>query len=205
MSKISFVYFDVGGVFFDWKNVFATPAKDFGISIQDIDDMFTKYDEKITKGVISPKDFWQLCRKELNIKEGVNYNFLEAWISDYIPNKFIYDLAISLHDKCQLGLISNIYQGMYPVLVDKGVIPRGIFSETILSCDIHMRKPDKAIYDLAQQKAGVLPKEIFYIDDSESYLAISKELGWQTFHYNTQDCSRSNAELSIALRSCLPR
>lgn len=199
MSKISFIYFDVGGVFLDWRNVFTTPARDNGVTQKEITDIFEKYGKAITTGKISSDEFWQLCRKELNIPGGKDYNFLDAWISDYIPNKFIYDLASSLGRRYQLGIISNIYQGMYQKLVQKRIIPEGIFTETILSCDVHMRKPDREIYNLAQQRAGVTPQEILFIDDSESSLIIPKELGWETFLYNTKNYNKTNSKLRALL------
>jgi putative hydrolase of the HAD superfamily len=192
MTKISFIYFDIGGVFFNWDQVFTTPAREFRVTQEQIFDVFEKYDEQITKGDISSQEFWDLVCQDLGISGGEDYDFLPHWISDYKPIKETSQLARSLvQKKYRIGIISNIYEGMFPKLVANGTIPDIAFDPLVLSCDVGMMKPDQDIYNYAQDKSGVSPQETLYIDDSNKHLALPQQMGWQTIHFDTHNPDQS--------------
>ena len=54
--------------------------------------------------------------------------------------------------------------------MQKELVPNINYSVIIDSSEVHMKKPDKDIYELAQKKAGVLPSEILLIDDREDFI-----------------------------------
>lgn len=192
-NKIKFIYFDFGGVFFNWDNYFKNASDAFGFDRQQIIKYFNKNSEAITKGHISSQKFWEMFQEEVGIKNAKNFDFTKSWANDYVPIPAMHRFAKSLHKKYKVGVISNIYKGMYPFMVKNGKVPDSIFSVEILSCEVRLQKPEREIFELAQQKAGFAGDEILFIDDSKEYLDGAKQLGWQTFHFETH-----NADTSIA-------
>lgn len=51
------------------------------------------------------------------------------------------------------------------------------FDGIVVSSDIHMIKPDKAIYEYLLDRYGLIPGECFFIDDRRENVAAAKELG----------------------------
>jgi putative hydrolase of the HAD superfamily len=58
------------------------------------------------------------------------------------------------------------------------------------------RKPDKEIYEIAQKRAGVEAEDILFIDNKQEKFSDTKELGWQTYWYDSSDYKKSNWKLA---------
>ena len=54
------------------------------------------------------------------------------------------------------------------------------FKHKIISGDVHLRKPDKAIYELTLDRIGRKPEECLFIDDSVANIQQAAELGIKT-------------------------
>lgn len=193
MKKIQFVYFDVGGVMNDWSDYFRTATKKFGINYEDFNEFWNTDNiwDDITIGKISPQDVWNLAIKKFNIKDANDYNFVESWMSDYKPRLEIHDLAKQLSKKYKIGLISNLYKGMIPRLIEIGNVANVDYSAIVLSYETGLDKSEKEIFKIATEKAGVKPEEIFYIDDRKDFLENAKSLGWKTFWFDEKHVSDS--------------
>ena len=198
-SSVKFIYFDLGGIFFEWEKAFSTVAEKYDLDIQQIIRIFDDHDEEITKGWITPQELWAICQAKLDIKNGKDYDFLESWVSDYAPIPEVYRLAEKYSSKYKMGIISNIYEGMYPLLIEKRIVPDLTYRPIILSCEVGMRKPDTEIFELAQAKSGVQASEILFIDDSQMNLDIVTGMGWQTSLFETYQPNKSIIEIEKIL------
>jgi len=58
-----------------------------------------------------------------------------------------------------------------------------IIDTFVSSCFVHLRKPDKAIYQLALDISSTLPKQALYLDDRLMFIEVAQELGIQTIHH----------------------
>ncbi|HBC72940.1 MAG: hypothetical protein UX91_C0006G0133 [Candidatus Amesbacteria bacterium GW2011_GWB1_47_19] len=154
VKQIKFIYFDVGGVLLDWTKVFQTAASKFNITVDDIGDVFDENHDPITEGFLDAKDFWGKCIQRYDLKNASDYDFLNSWVSDYQPINEIHDLIFRVKSKYKIGMLSNIYKGMLPLLLKKGIIPGINYDQIIFSCDVAMMKPNLNIYKLAQERAG---------------------------------------------------
>lgn len=139
-STIKFIYLDLGGVLFNWELYFTNVSKAFHLERPQIGALYIKYNEGIMKGTISPQKFWELCQKELSIRNVKNFDFLENWVNDYQPILEMHKLASALNRKYKIGIISNLYKGMYPVLIKNGKIPELRLDALILSCEVGLQK-----------------------------------------------------------------
>jgi glucose-1-phosphatase len=106
---------------------------------------------------------------------------LEHALSDiFIPNYELWAVIGALkYSGYQLGVLSNTcaahwefvnrhYQGLF----------NGTFSTIALSYELQSMKPERSIYDQAQQLAGVPTEQIFYCDDIAGHIAGAKAAGW---------------------------
>jgi len=197
--KVKFIYFDIGGVLINWKKSFQTAGKKFGVRPEDFFEVFDEVENQITLGKISVEDFWQISRKKLGISGGKNYNLLKSWVGDYEPIEPMHKLAKKLSQSYDVGLISNIYKRMHPLILKTGKIPDINYKSIILSYEVGMKKPEIGIYKLAEKKAGVKPNEILFIDDSEKYLEPMDKLGWNNYLFDSDYPEKSVSELEKIL------
>lgn len=193
MNKIKFIYFDVGNVMANTDDYFKGVTEKFNINLKEFISFWLGNDKAdgMTKGRITVRKFWLTAIKRFNLKDAENFDFLESWMDDYIPISEVHQLARELSNKYRIGLISNLYPGMYPDLIKKGKVADIKYSSIILSCDVGLRKPEKEIYELATKKTGVDKDEIFFIDDKEDYIKGAKDYGWQTFLFDEKNVMKS--------------
>ncbi|NOW47277.1 2-haloacid dehalogenase [Novosphingobium sp. SG751A] len=57
------------------------------------------------------------------------------------------------------------------------------FRDIVVSGHERMIKPDAAIFDLAAQRFGHAPGEMFFIDDNADNIAAARTLGWHVHHF----------------------
>ena len=192
MMKIKFIYFDIGGVMTDTANYFKEATTKFGIPINEFTEFWQdNFRNEMTRGKISPQEFWKKATKKFNLKNAEDFNFIESWINDYIPRTEVHELAEKLSKKYKIGLISNIYNGMMPRLIELGIIADIKYSAIVLSNETGLRKPEKKIYELATVKAGVKPDEILLIDDRQDFIEGAKAAGWQTVWFDEKNINRT--------------
>ena len=54
------------------------------------------------------------------------------------------------------------------------------FEKCYLSYELHLSKPDKAIFEAVIRDSGVLPEESLFFDDSESNILSAQNIGFHT-------------------------
>lgn len=63
-----------------------------------------------------------------------------------------------------------------------------LFDLMVYSHEVGVEKPDAAIYELTQQRLGVQPGEIVFLDDREAAVAGARAAGWHAvLHVSTQE------------------
>ncbi|KKQ24227.1 MAG: Haloacid dehalogenase [Candidatus Roizmanbacteria bacterium GW2011_GWC2_37_13] len=200
MKKIKFIYFDIGGVMNDWSDSFRTVTSKFKINFEEFNKLWSgKIWDDITRGKISPQDVWKLAIKKFGLKNADNYNFVESWMGDYRPRLEVHELARQLSKKYKIGLISNLYKGMMPRLIEKGMVTDIKYSVVVLSYEVGFRKPEREIYKLATNLVGVKEEEILLIDDRKDFIEGAKKSGWQTFWFGEKNVKESVFKLSKLL------
>lgn len=195
MKKIKFIYFDIGGVMNDWSDYFKSAAKKHGITVEDINSVWVELDDDITHGKKGAQDYWKRVVEKFNLKSADDFDFLESWISDYRPRVKIHQLAEELSKKYKIGLLSNLYNGMFSRLLELGIVADINYSAIILSNEIGLRKPEKEIYEFATKKARVKPEEILLIDDRKDFVEGAKKFGWRTFWFDEKNVEKSVKKL----------
>ena len=102
------------------------------------------------------------------------------------------ELILDLRGKYMVYLLSNTNSIHWNYVCKNAFNYRGFrvndyFEETFLSYEMHLAKPDKAIYEKVLQDANLLAEETLFIDDSEANCKAAEEVGIHAHHYHIGD------------------
>lgn len=99
------------------------------------------------------------------------------------------ELILDLRSKYKVYLLSNTNAIHWDYVCKHAFDYQGLrvedyFDETFLSFEMHLGKPDKAIFEKMLQDANLLPEETLFIDDSEANCKAATEVGIHAHHYH---------------------
>jgi putative hydrolase of the HAD superfamily len=78
-----------------------------------------------------------------------------------------------------MGLLSNTCEAHWQFVAGgKFTAVNHFFPLQVLSYEVKTSKPDVTIYQIAAEKAGVEPKQVFYVDDREENVQGAKRAGF---------------------------
>ena len=102
------------------------------------------------------------------------------------------ELILHLRGKYMVYLLSNTNSIHWDYVCKNAFNYRGFrvedyFEETFLSYEMHLAKPDKAIFEKVLSDANLLAEETFFIDDSEANCKAAQEVGIHAHHYHVGD------------------
>lgn len=199
-KQIKFVYFDVGGVIFRWREIFDDMAIMHDRNVDEMLRVFAKYDTDACKGLIHSNKLWENMCRDLGIKEDNNFDFFQFAMDRFIPIQETHLLIEEISKKYPVGLLTNIHPGVLDQAFKRKHIPKVDYQIIIQSCLVGMVKPEKEIFHHARQRAKVEHEEILYIDDFEMNIKSAKKLGWETVLFETNYPKRSIENIRGKLR-----
>ena len=177
-QPVRFACFDLGGVVFRFSGGLETIARNLDIPLEDIKFFWKSHDDQICLGKLAPQDFW--VNLVTHFRTGNrNLDFLDMWIEHFEPIPETHEAMRELQaDGVQIGLLTNIYPGVFEKALQKGVIPNLPYNTVIQSCDVSLVKPDRQIFEMALKPTNVLPSEVLLIDDRKENIDVASSLGW---------------------------
>ena len=195
-KNIKNIVFDLGGVLvdLDFKSTINGLQKAGFTNVKeqlqafDQDGIFKKFE----LGEISADEFRASIRKNSSVSltdEEVdslwNLMLLE------IPREKL-ELILDLRSKYMVYLLSNTNSIHWDYVCKNAFNYRGFrmddyFEETFLSYEMHLAKPDKAIFEKMLNDANLLPEETLFIDDLEANCKAAEEIGIHAHHYHIGD------------------
>ncbi len=179
MANIQFIFFDLGGVVINFRQGFAAFSSRLGFPQPLIERAYVKHLGPAAHGLMSAEEFWTRFRAELNLsQDGAIADYQEFWTESFAPILETHALLRELAPAYRLGIISNTEPGIFEQVSRKGHVPNLPFEAVILSCEVGCVKPDKQIYQIAQDRADVRPAEILFIDDRAENVRGAEALGW---------------------------
>lgn len=203
MSKISFVYFDVGGValkdFSDspkWENM----LHDLGLDRFDrtqVQAVYNSHDTAICRGEFRVEDLIPIYKEQFGITVPPDFDFLQYFVDHFELNSGIWPIIDDLKKSgLKLGLLTDMYPDMLTRINAKKLIPQISWDAIVDSSVEKVRKPMPEIYALAAERASVPAGEILFIDNRQKNLDGAKLAGWQTYLYDSSNYDQSNADLT---------
>lgn len=140
-------------------------------------------DEQAARGTLSKQGFVEQASVLLGITpEAAEQRFFQSKGRD----ERLVVLVRQLRQHYKIGLLSNIGADMMDGFF-KPVEREELFDAAILSGEVMMAKPDKAIFELACQRLSVELSEAVMIDDQQSTCDIVKTYDMQSICYKDFD------------------
>ena len=195
-KKIRNIVFDLGGVLVDLDFKAAINGlQEAGFA--NVKEQLMAFDrggifQKFEVGEITADEFRTAIRENSNVTltdEEVdalwNLMLLE------IPREKL-ELILELRGKYMVYLLSNTNSIHWDYVCKNAFNYRGFrvedyFEETFLSYEMHLAKPDKAIFEKMLHDANLLAEETLFIDDSEANCKAAEEVGIHAHHYHIGD------------------
>jgi FMN phosphatase YigB (HAD superfamily) len=200
--KISFVYFDLGGVVeldFSGTNKWAKLKKELGMSAdkdREFEDFWDKYEAEVNIGR-DVETLIPLIKEKFGSKFPDKYSFLiDGFVNRFEVNKSIWPVIDKIHQKCRIGLLTNMYPHMFEAIKKRGLLPNVTWDVIIDSSVVGIQKPDTQIFKIGEQRAGVKGKEILFVENTPNHVHAAKVFGWQTFLYDSAHPKDSSNKLS---------
>ena len=184
---IQVILFDIGGVFFKWKDrwLFDHIANKFGLPEQRLTDECKKEFPNLRLGRISEEEMWQRIGRRINSKELSHVRY--SLIHDFFKSKINIDDSLftvirQLQKKnISVGILSNTASVMHSAVEE--LCNMSYFDYQFLSCEIGMEKPDKEIFEHVAEKLPHQKDEILFIDDRLSNVNAAKNFGMKAIHF----------------------
>ena len=143
--------------------------------------------QKMELGEISPKDFWEEVRLLFHAPELTDEQLTAAWNAMLV--------TIPAERLAMLRKLRNRYEHIYllsntnvlhwetgkELFKVEGNTVNYYFDRIFLSCDLHLAKPDAAIFERVLAKTEAEPGETLFIDDAEANCEAAEKLGIHTY------------------------
>ena len=197
LSNIRNIIFDLGGVILD-IDVLRTINGFKRIGLGEISDANIAHSsfpflEKYETGKISTEDFRDEIRKAAGTE--VTDELIDTVWNDMLigiePEKI--DLLIRIRKQYRLILLSNtnamhevIYNNMLKETAGINNL-KELFDDVYYSHRLHMRKPEREIFEYVLSASSLVPEETLYIDDSKMHIDSAARLGIVCYHLNPDD------------------
>lgn len=197
---ISFIYFDVGGVVvkdFSASNKWDLLRRDLGISDNDKErfNILWRDHEKEICTKLPVEDMIPLLEKEFGVVIPKSHSILKNFVKYFERNESIWPVIDQIKAKYKIGLLTSMYAGMFDEILKKNILPSTVWNTIIDSSLVGFAKPDKRIFEIAQEKVQVSPQKILFVENSKINIDAAKKLDWQTFWYDSADYAGSSQKL----------
>jgi|TARA_B110000196_G_scaffold45013_1_gene35376 putative hydrolase of the HAD superfamily len=193
---IRVLFFDIGGVLIDIhpERTFQYISDCTDLDIEIVKQSFpNELHNQYEKGLINNKE-WFLGFKDalpqpVCLKES---DFWHAWKLLLGKEKKTVQIIKNLSRNYSIWLLSNTNVKHIDDELKKRYIFPDLVDGAVYSFDVGLRKPDKSIYSIALEKAGVQPDQCVYIDDLIENVEAGREAGFISFHFKSFDQLRAD-------------
>jgi FMN phosphatase YigB (HAD superfamily)/DNA-binding Xre family transcriptional regulator len=196
-NGVRFVYFDINGCLVRFFHAgFTKLAAATGARPDEVENLFWHYNDAVCRGEMSLAEFnGTLCER----LKAAGINWQDYYMESIEPMQEMHELVNWVAERYYVGLVSNIMPGFIQVMQRQQLIPNVRFDSIVDSSVVGAIKPERKIYEVATQQAGVEPQEIMLIDDDRANLIAAERLGWQVLWFDDYRPEASVARIRSAL------
>ena len=181
-NGVRFVFFDINGCLVRFfHSAFTRLAADTGCRPDEAENLFWHYNDAVCRGEMSLDDFNAAIAARLGSSP---VNWRDYYLTSVEPIEEMRELVAWVAERYYIGLVSNIMPGFITEMRQRQLLPAVQFDAIIDSSVVGAIKPEKAIYEAAEQQAHVKPEEILLIDDDRANLMAAERLGWQVLWFD---------------------
>lgn len=181
--QVQLVYFDLGGVVFNFSGGLAAISHTLQIPEEQVMSMWKSCDDAICKGELTPQDFWRLVNNHFGTN--VELDFLTFWMDHFTPIDHTHESMRQMSDAgMEIGILTNIYPGVFEHALERQLIPDLPYRSVVQSCNIGLVKPDPLIFKYAAETSGFKAHEVMLIDDRNENIQAAEAAGWSSFQFS---------------------
>ncbi|NOZ57935.1 MAG: HAD family phosphatase [Calditrichaeota bacterium] len=133
------------------------------------------------RGELGPEEFFQRTKELLEVEVPFE-EFVRVWEDNFWLNPKAVEELERLRGRFRLVLVSNT-DPLHWRHIDRTFGIGRLFDELVLSYEVGAIKPDRKMFEVALEKAGVEPPEALYVDDLEENVRAAAEVGMHTLLY----------------------
>ena len=183
------IVFDSGDVFINLDKE-ATFRRLKKLGVKEFTDDLLELGKQYEMGMITTHEFVKTFKtlfpsiSEIDFKNAWNSMFL-----DFPPHRLSFFKSLANSKKYRIFLLSNT-NDLHISWIQK-TWGRKLFSEFkncfekfYLSHEIHLRKPNKNIYEFVIESNKLTPEETFFVDDTEENTIMANKLGIKSWNLN---------------------
>ncbi|MDB5183220.1 MAG: hypothetical protein JWO47_1004 [Candidatus Saccharibacteria bacterium] len=181
-TGVSFVYFDINGCLVRFfHRAFTEMARDTQAPADAIESAFWHHNDAICRGEIGLDEFNALLAEQLGVD---TIDWQKYYMASVDAIHEMHDVVTWAAQHYRIGLLSNIMPGFIDAMVATGLLPVLSYDVIVDSSAVGAIKPERKIYDIAQERANVPPEEILFVDDSRTNLMAAEKLGWHVMWFD---------------------
>ncbi len=196
-SGVNFVYFDINGCLVHfYHRAFTKIAIDCDLASDVVETAFWHFNDKICRGEMTMQEFDQALGERLFLPK---FEWSAYYLDTVKSVPHMHDLLNWVNTHYGVGLLTNIMPGLLDQLRQRKLIPDITYDAIVDSSSVHLLKPEKKIYELAIERAGSLPNEILFVDDSRTNLIAAERFGWHVLWFDDLHPDESIAHIKEAL------
>ena len=196
-SGINFVYFDINGCLVRfYHQAFTQIAIDSGQPADIVETAFWHYNDQICRGELTMQEFNEALRQRLAMS---HFDWSSYYLEAVKPMPHMRELIEWALRYYGVGLLTNVMPGLVEALRQRQLIPDVAYDVVVDSSQVHLLKPEKKIYELANEWAGCSPENILFVDDSRINLMAAEKLGWHVMWFNDFHPEETVARIREAL------
>jgi putative hydrolase of the HAD superfamily len=179
MAKIETVIFDAGGVLHEtFLGQRAELAAKLNLDETALNLIWATLMPQLGSGEIDEAEFWRRVKNLHGVRQvEVAENLLGRKFGETLkPHGLVRELITELRSQgVKLAVLSNTIEPHARALRAAGVYDG--FDYVLLSHELGMRKPDRAIYQLALQRLQAQPESTLFVDDDPVNVEAAEALG----------------------------
>ncbi len=173
---VRFVYFDINGCLVHFfHQAFGRLAEDAGVSQDSVESIFWYYNDAVCRGTMSMDDFNQALAARVGLP---SVDWESYYLDAVAATPGMADLVRWTAERYRVGLLTNIMPGFVRSLREHGLLPDVAYDVIVDSSEVGTIKPEARIFQIAQERAGVSPHEILFIDDDRANIMAADQHGW---------------------------
>lgn len=196
-NGISFLFVDINGCLVRFfHGAFTKLSHETGVSSDVVESTFWHFNDAVCRGEMSLNDFNYELGARFNVGD---FDWKQYYMDAIEPIEEMHDLVRWVSGNYRIGLLSNIMPGFIDTMIETGKLPNIKYDVIIDSSVVGAIKPEQQIYEIAQNKAGVSPEEILFVDDSRSNLMAAEHMGWKVLWFDDYRPSESVKKIRESL------
>lgn len=181
-NGVTFVYFDINGCLVRFfHRAFIQLAHDSGASADVVETAFWHYSDAVCRGEMTLDEFNQILAERLQMD---SLDWRDYYLKAVDPIDDMDKLVTWAVSQYSVGLLSNIMPTFIDEMMKAGLLPALPYAAVVDSSKVGAIKPERQIYEIAQEMAGVPAEEILLVDDSRTNLMAAEHMGWKVLWFD---------------------